>query len=129
MSFMDTFTMINTDQLAMLNAFGVVHGYERTLSDALTRRIDPDGLHVVAQNHVLPDGRNVRCLILVKLLDKVQPTVVTLDINLEDFRALPRFTYDTDGSVIHDETVHLNRAARKVAREMAAQVNATWEAA
>jgi len=129
MSYMDTFTMIDTAQLNFLNAHSRLHGRERTMSDALMRRVDADGLHVVSGNHILPDAVTVRCLILIKLNDKVQPTVGTLDIHIDDFQTLPRFAYESDGSIVSVVNPNWNRRTVKQARAMADQINESWAAA
>lgn len=102
MPVMDSYIAVGTPALLKLNEMAQSRRYNRTFSKAFTTKLDPEGVHIVAFSFVHNDD-HIRAMLLVKLLDRVEPATATLDIELDTFLKLPRYGYDENGDLVEVE--------------------------
>lgn len=87
--------VITTPVLKRLNTKAIANDYNRAISDAAIRRLDPDGFHVlsVALLHEHAGGVKVdphyRCQVLMKMKGQKDPEVVYLDVEIDTYNSLP----------------------------------------
>jgi hypothetical protein len=96
---MDTYIVMDTHTLLDINRASRSRHFNRTLSQAFILKIDPDGKHIVTFSFIHNDD-HIRAMMLVKMSDRMEPTVATIDIELDTFLKLPRYGYDEHGDLV-----------------------------
>lgn len=96
---MDSYVIIDTATLEMLNLLAHKKKLKRKLSSAFIDNVDPEGRHVVAFSFIHNDT-DVRMTLAVKMKDTDLPVHATLDTPVDKFMELQRFTYDDDGNLV-----------------------------
>lgn len=99
MPVMDTYIVMNTDTLLDINRASRSLRFNRTLSQAFTEKLDPQGMHVITFSFIHNDD-HVRAMMIVKMRGTMEPAIATLDIELNTFLKLPRCGYDEFGDLV-----------------------------
>lgn len=81
-------TVINALDLEELNRQAVKAQANRTLSEAVIDRLDPDGINLVTTT--IGSDDSVRALLLIKLTGREQPVEGWLDMSYENFNKLAK---------------------------------------
>ena len=80
--------IIDTETLRIINASSIAADRNRNLVPEFFDDVDSDGIHVVAFNMVHNDVE-IRVQLYVKMKNTMNPTVVWLDMSMDEFDALP----------------------------------------
>lgn len=89
------YKVFDTETLAKANRMAIERHYNRSLTDEFFEKADPKGIHVIhiSMIHEHAEGKPVaphmRCGIYAKLLDKMEPTEVWLDVDMDTYESLP----------------------------------------
>jgi arginase family enzyme len=100
--------IVDTTTLLGLANKGRLKGYRNVLHRHQEVEVDPNGRHIISHPVVLEDGSAVRCgAVVIKLKDKREPLVVTMDIDIHDYNSMPE--YQTDERGHHSRPKHSER--------------------
>lgn len=76
--------VFSTQGIKALNSIAVSQGFNRSLTNAALRRLDPEGFHVAATVFDHNDD-HLRVEILLKMAHELDPTYAFIDMTYEDF--------------------------------------------
>jgi hypothetical protein len=82
--------VFNTDQICAINTNANKEQRNRILADELIAKLDPFGWHV-SSFWFLHNTFEIRCNLLVKVIDSDNPVEVWLDMNHKEFESAKTF--------------------------------------